>query len=179
MTTSDPPFFPVCGAHVWPARLARANAPPTRFALGAAASDGPRSLRAPGGPPIPLFFPVSAVPPLGPRWRPRLAGTPDAWKRSPEAICARGSRFRRPREFADTPGPPIPLFFSVSAVPPLGFGWRPRLAGTPGAWKRSPEKIVVFSLFLLFTVRNPPVFPLTVKTRVDLASVNRTVKTWQ
>ena len=34
-----------------------------------------------------------------------------AWKRSPHAICARGSRFRRPPEFAGTGRPADTVFF--------------------------------------------------------------------
>jgi hypothetical protein len=48
-----------------------------------------------GGPADTVFFPGFGGASTGTPCRPRLVGTPRAWKRSPIAICARGSRFDR------------------------------------------------------------------------------------
>jgi hypothetical protein len=94
-----------------------------------------------GGPADTVFFLGFGGAATGTPCRPRLAGTPRAWKRSPSAICERGSRFRRPPEFAGTGGPADTVFFLGFGGAATGTLCRPRLAGTPRAWKRSPSAI--------------------------------------
>jgi hypothetical protein len=80
-----------------------------RYICYATASGGPRHLLAPGGPPIPFFFPVSAVPPLGPHaahvWTERRARGNGPQSRFARGAAASGG----PRHLLAPGGPPLPM----------------------------------------------------------------------